>query len=147
MAEKKSKRVVKKTTAKSAPKKTATKRSLQKVSTKPKKTSASTAVVRRKAEPKITRLKKIYNKLKTMRRTVKIHGVYRHHKGMYYIVEDVAEHTETGEKLVIYRALYGGGRVWARPYDMFLSKVDRKKYPEAKQKWRFEKIKEVKSGD
>ena len=147
MADKQSKRVVKKTVVKNAPKKTATKPSTQKTSVKPKKVSASTVVAKKKADTKLAGLKKIYSKLRTMRRTVKIHGVYRHHKGMYYIVENVAEHTETGEKLVIYRALYGGGRVWARPYDMFLSKVDRKKYPEAKQKWRFEKIKEVKDGD
>ncbi len=76
-------------------------------------------------------------------RTLKIHGVYRHYKNKYYVVEDVAEHTETGEKLVIYRALYGENKLWARPYDMFLSEVDHEKYPDVKQKWRFEEAKEL----
>ncbi len=76
-------------------------------------------------------------------RTLKIHGVYRHYKNKYYVVEDVAEHTETGEKLVIYRALYGENKLWARPYDMFLSEVDHEKYPDVKQKWRFEEVKEL----
>ena len=74
-------------------------------------------------------------------RTLKIHGVYRHYKNKYYVVEDVAEHTETGEKLVIYRALYGENKLWARPYDMFLSEVDHEKYPDVKQKWRVEEVK------
>ena len=58
-----------------------------------------------------------------------IHGIYRHYKGDYYLVEDIATHTETGEELVIYRGLYnsttsGPGHLYARPKDMFLSKVD-----------------------
>lgn len=80
-------------------------------------------------------------------RTLKVHGVYRHFKNKYCVVEDVAEHTETGEKLVIYRALYGENKLWARPYDMFLSEVDHEKYPDVKQKWRFEEVKNYEAGN
>lgn len=69
---------------------------------------------------------------------LRIHGVYRHFKGDYYIVEDVARHSETGEEYVVYRKLYGDGSLWIRPRKMFLSPVDRQKYPDAGQRWRFE---------
>lgn len=73
-----------------------------------------------------------------------IHGIYKHYKGDYYLVEGVATHTETGEELVLYRGLYNGhdghGQhfICARPKDMFLSEVDHEKYPDVKQTWRFE---------
>lgn len=57
-----------------------------------------------------------------------------------YEIVGTAEHTETGKKLIIYRPLYGGGGLYARPAEMFISPVDRGKYPEAKQKFRFEKL-------
>lgn len=71
-------------------------------------------------------------------RELKIHGVYKHFKGNLYLVEDIAHHSETDEKMVTYRALYGDGKLWCRPYDMFMEEVDHAKYPDVKQKYRFE---------
>jgi len=75
---------------------------------------------------------------------LKIKGIYKHFKGDYYIVEDVAIHSETKEKYVVYRGLYGDNPLYIRPYEMFLSKVDKEKYPEVKQEYRFE-LQEIKS--
>lgn len=69
---------------------------------------------------------------------LKINGIYRHFKGDYYIVVDVAIHSETKEKYVVYRGLYGNNETYIRPLDMFLSKTDKAKYPNAKQEYRFE---------
>ena len=66
--------------------------------------------------------------------------VYKHFKGDLYLIVDVAEHSETGEKLVVYRSLYGEGKLYARPYEMFVSKVDREKYPDVEQEYRFQLI-------
>lgn len=69
---------------------------------------------------------------------LKINGVYRHFKGDYYIVLDVAIHSETKERMVVYRALYGDNLLYVRPYDMFLSEVDHEKYPDVQQQYRLE---------
>ena len=71
-------------------------------------------------------------------REIKINGIYKHFKGDYYIVEDVANHSETKEKYVVYRRLYGEGDLWMREMNMFLSEVDHEKYPNVEQKYRFE---------
>lgn len=68
---------------------------------------------------------------------VTIGALYKHFKGGIYRVTDIATHTETDESLVIYMNTETG-QVYARPFDMFISKVDREKYPEAAQEFRFE---------
>lgn len=65
--------------------------------------------------------------------------IYRHFKGGRYEVILVAWHTETGERLVVYRGIKGG-RMWARTLDDFVSLVDRSKYPDASQTYRFELV-------
>ena len=60
---------------------------------------------------------------------LKIGRVYRHFKGDFYLVEAVANDSETGEPFVVYRKLYGDGGLWLRPLAMFLSPVDRAKSP------------------
>lgn len=71
-------------------------------------------------------------------REIHVGRVYRHFKGKRYLVLHIAIHSETGENMVVYKQLYGEGAVYVRPYDMFASEVDRAKYPEVGQTYRFE---------
>ena len=73
-------------------------------------------------------------------RPLLLRHVYRHFKGGLYLVEDVAKHSETEEEYVVYRKLYGDRSLWIRPKAMFLSPVDREKYPDAMQEFRFEPV-------
>lgn len=68
---------------------------------------------------------------------VKVNAYYRHFKGFKIKVLCVAHHTEKDETLVVYEEL-GDHKIWARPIEMFTSKVDHEKYPDVKQEYRFE---------
>lgn len=67
-------------------------------------------------------------------------GVYRHFKGGRYLVIGIARHSETDETYVVYRALYGEHMLYVRPLPMFVGVVDKVKYPDVAQEFRFELI-------
>lgn len=69
---------------------------------------------------------------------IKTKAIYKHFKGDYYLVEDIVTHSETKEKMVLYRRLYEDCSLYVRPYEMFASEVDHGKYPNVEQKYRFE---------
>ena len=59
---------------------------------------------------------------------VKVKGIYKHYKGDLYIVEGIATHSETGEKMIIYRGLYEDSPLWTRPYELFVDKLPNNKF-------------------
>ena len=76
-------------------------------------------------------------------RTVPVPGeFYRHFKNRMYRIVAIAYHSETEEPMVVYQAQYGEEKVWVRPLAMFMEEVDHEKYPDVKQKYRFEKVEE-----
>ena len=81
-------------------------------------------------------------------REIKIGKIYKHFKGRLYIVLDIVNDSESNndieyKKVVIYQAFYDNGLKWAKDYDMFNSEVDKEKYPEVQQKYRFEEVEEL----
>lgn len=68
----------------------------------------------------------------------KAHEIYKHFKGNLYQIVAIAEHSENGEQMVVYQALYGNFKIYVRPLDMFIGKVDKAKYPDVTQEFRFE---------
>ena len=76
-----------------------------------------------------------------MERVIEVGKIYKHFKGHVVSVIAIAKHTETEESLVIYKHL-GTNDIWARPYNMFNSLVEKEKYPNVNQEYRFEEVDE-----
>ena len=75
-----------------------------------------------------------------MRQNPQAGQIYLHFKNKKYKIITLAEHTESGIQLVIYQAMYGEQKIYARPLDMFMSEVDHLKYPNVSQQYRFQLI-------
>lgn len=75
-----------------------------------------------------------------MRQEPRPQEIYRHFKGNMYQVVTIARHSETREKMVVYQQLYAPYEVYVRPLEMFMSRIDTRKYPDEKQTYRFEKV-------
>ena len=69
--------------------------------------------------------------------------MYRHFKGNIYQIRCLAKHSETGEMMVVYQAMYDTFQIYVRPLDMFMEEVDRVKYPDVKQRYRFELLQDM----
>ncbi len=82
-----------------------------------------------------------------MGRVVKPGEFYRHFKGNLYQIMAVAQHSETGEQMVVYQALYGTFAVYVRPYEDFVSEVDHEKYPDVVQRYRFMRVEPTDAGE
>lgn len=76
-------------------------------------------------------------------REIKVGTIYQHFKGNKYKILCIALNTETDKRMVIYQDITNKDRIFARDYDMFISKVDRDKYPDVKQIYRFEEIESI----
>ena len=73
-------------------------------------------------------------------KTVNAGEFYKHFKGQLYQVRALAENSEDNMPMVVYQAMYAPFKIWVRPLSMFLEKLDKEKYPDAAQEYRFERI-------